>query len=519
MIEKPGIVKNAGSSVVQIMISGIALVVLYRYLLETIGVAQLGVWSLVLAVSSMIQVANFGLTGSIVKNIADYDGRGDKHSMIRAIQTAAITVALLTLALIACAYPGATYYLSFAMEGQSYHDALEVLPLALVAFWILMVTSIYQSGLYGCQLIVQRNGILIAESISHLVLCVLLAPRYGLLGLAYARVAQNVITLLTSMAFLKKHLPELPLLPYQWDRKLFKEMVGYAASFQVISLLVMLSDPVTKALLSRFGSVSMVGYYEMANKLVQLFRSVIVNANQVLVPAFAHLKQLQLQKITELYLRSSHLVVYLALPGFGLLAICAPLVSELVIGRYEPVFVYSTMLLCAGWLANTLAVPAYYACLGTGEMRINIVSHAGMTVLNILLGLTFGQLIGGLGVVMSWAIALGLGGILLNVLYYRKNSIPIASLISGPDRMLTSYCAAGLAVAYVGWLMLPGAWGLLLPIFDLRMTWEPFFTSGMMIVAYIAIISFPMWNHSMRKDLQRWVSGAFERRKLFASSH
>jgi O-antigen/teichoic acid export membrane protein len=73
MIQKRCIIANATSSVVQIAISRVALFVLYKFLLETIGGAQMGIWSRVLATSSMIQVANYGLTGSIVKHIADYD--------------------------------------------------------------------------------------------------------------------------------------------------------------------------------------------------------------------------------------------------------------------------------------------------------------------------------------------------------------------------------------------------------------------------------------------------------------
>src|SRR5690349_5819227 len=110
MIEKRRTAINVVSSIVQIVVSGVTLAMLYRYLLETIGVAQLGVWSLVLAMSSMIQVANFGLTGSIVKSIADYDAKGDKHTVVIAIQTAIITVASLSFVLIACAYPAAEYY-------------------------------------------------------------------------------------------------------------------------------------------------------------------------------------------------------------------------------------------------------------------------------------------------------------------------------------------------------------------------------------------------------------------------
>lgn len=506
MIHTRRILTNATTSVGQVVISGISLFLLYKFLLETIGVTQLGVWSLVLAISSMVQIGNFGLTGAIVKNIASYDARGDKHSIALAIQTAVITVAILSLVLINCAYPGARYYFGFAMEGEAYQDALEVLPMALIAFWVFMVTSVYQSGMYGCQLIVKRNGVLIAESISHLVLCMLLAPRYGLFGLAYARVAQNIVTLVVSIALLKSHLPALPLFPHRWDRGLFKEMVGYATSFQVIALLLMLIDPITKALLSRFGSVSFVGYYEMANKVVQLFRSLIVNANQVLVPAFANLKELQPQKVSELYLKSTRLVTYLALPGFGLLGICAPLVSELWVGHYEPAFIWSVALLCAGWLGNALSAPAYFASMGTGEMRINVVSHVVMTLLNILLAWSLGQLFGGLGVVAGYAIAVGVGGLMLNVLYCRHYSILLSSLFSEDDRILAYYFLAALISVSLGWLTIPTLWDALLPSLKGPAAGGSIITNYVTILVYIAIMSFPMWHHSMRSNLQSLAS-------------
>ena len=250
MVEKRRMVTNAASSVVQIIVSGATLIILYRYLLDTIGVAHLGVWSLVLATSSMIQVANFGLTGSIVKHIAECDAKGDTQSLVVAVETAAITVASVSLLFIVCAYPVATYYLAFAVDDQLYQEARAILPLALGAFVVMMVTSIYQSGLYGCQLIVQRNGLLIAESISHVMLCVFLAPRYGLLGLAYARVAQNLMTLAASAAFLKRTVSALSFIPYRWDKKQFEQMIGYATHFQLISVLALLSDPITKACLA-----------------------------------------------------------------------------------------------------------------------------------------------------------------------------------------------------------------------------------------------------------------------------
>lgn len=511
MVEKGRIATNAVSSVVQIIVSGLTLVILYRYLLGTIGVEKLGVWSLVLATSSMIQVANFGLTGSIVKHIAECDARGDKQSLAVAVETAIITVTLLSLLLTICAYPAAKYYLAFAIDDRLCHDALEILPLALVSFLLLLITSVYQSGLYGCQLIVQRNGLLIGESFSHLALCLLLAPRYGLLGLAYARAAQNLMTLTASAAFLKRNVSSLSFIPYRWDRDQFKQMVGYAANFQIISFLVMLSDPITKALLGRLGGVSMVGYYEMANKLVQLFRSLIVNANQVLVPAFANLGQLQPWRVSELYLKSYRMVIYLALPGFGLLTVCTPLISELWIGRIESVFVWSMVLLCAGWFANTLAVPAYFASLGTGEMRINVTSHVVMTVANIILGVFLGQVVGGLGVIAGWAIALAIGGLSLNLLYYHQKSIALGNLCSKDDRILGLHVVFALGTCCLAWQVFPSAWDVSLPALGVSGAWGTILTSVVTIVGYLAILTLQVWKHSIRNDVQGWLIGAFAR--------
>ncbi|BCA57118.1 hypothetical protein W02_42580 [Nitrospira sp. KM1] len=509
MILKRHIFTSATSSVAQVVISGISLLLLYRFLLETIGIAQLGIWSLVLAISSTVQAANFGLTGTIVKTIADYDARQDRRSMAGAVQTASISVAVLSLMVLGCAYGGAKYYFAFAMDPPAYQQALDLLPFALLAFWISMVTGIYQSGLYGCQLIAQSNIILILDSIGYLCLCLYLAPRYGLAGIAYGRVIQNVATLLISVAVLKRHLPHLPLLPRRWDKNLFKEMLGYATAFQFISLMTMLADPVTKAFLGRFGTMSTVGYFEMASRLVQQCRALMVGANQVLVPTFAHIKQLEPHRIASLYLNSYHVTFYLSLTGFGLLAICAPLISDVWIGKYEPFFVWSVIVLCVGWFANTLSLPACYACIGTGMIRFNVVSHLVMTLMNLLLSVALGWWLGGLGVVLSWGCALVVGSACLLLLFARAKRIPATSLLPHSHKVLVCYCLAGVMFTYAIWAGLQGGTASSPFLRNISPVGHSLVLDGAMILVYAAFMIIPVWSHPVRKDLQRWVQEAF----------
>jgi O-antigen/teichoic acid export membrane protein len=499
------LIVNAGSSVVQIIVSSISLFILYRFLLDTIGISQLGIWSLVLAVSSMVQVSDFGLSGSIVKRVADFEAVGDTRSMSRVIQTAAISMAVFSVFLIICAYFVGLYYFSFAIEGESYQAAVEVLPFAMAAFWLMMVTSIYQSGLYGCQLITNRNSILITESITHLIFCMTLAPRYGLLGLAYARVTQNAITLLMTIILLKRYIPTLPYIACCWDIKLFKGMIGYAANLQIISILVMFCDPLTKGFLGRYGSISMVGYYEMASKLVQQLRSLIVSANQVLVPEFARTKQLEPSKVSALYAASYRLMFFIATPIFGFLAVCTPLLSELWIGTIQPEFMSTIIILCVGWFINTLSVPAYYANLGTGDLKMNVAAHVVMTAINITFGYYMGKLWGGFGVVLAWSIALAFGGVILNIRYVRNNRISPITLIPKDSRLLAAACIIGPVLAYLVYTnsikFMPGS-------FMKRIIFDgvgPLMLNSLIALCFIVVISLFIWCHPIRKDLVRWI--------------
>ncbi len=86
-MQKRQILINAFMSIVQIIIISAVLFILYKFLLNTIGVEQLGIWSLVLATTSVSQIASFGLSGSVVKFVAKYIAKEDEKSVSEVIQT------------------------------------------------------------------------------------------------------------------------------------------------------------------------------------------------------------------------------------------------------------------------------------------------------------------------------------------------------------------------------------------------------------------------------------------------
>src|SRR6266498_2175640 len=148
----------------------------------------------------------------------------------------------------------------------------------------------------------------------------------------------------------------------------------------------------------------------MATRMVQQVRSLLVNANQVLVPTIADMHERDTDGVSKLYRDSYSVMVYLSLPMLTCVIALVPLLSEWWLGHYEVRFVLFAVLLGIGWLVNILSAPAYFAGLGTGQLRWNVTGHLTQSGLNVLLGVALGSVWDGLGVVIGAATALITGG-------------------------------------------------------------------------------------------------------------
>jgi len=498
-MQKRQILINATMSVTQICVISSVIFVLYRFLLGTIGAGQLGIWSLVISTTSVTQIANIGLSGSVVKFVAKYIARGEDGNVSSVIQTATLSVAAFLGLILISVYPIVKWVLGLVISDESISLAFSVLPYAFLALWSMAITGIFQGGLDGCQRIDVRGLLLMGGAILHLLVCFVLAPIYGLIGLAYARVLINLLILTASWILLKRALPVLPIFPHIWEKGLFREMFGYAINFQVTSVAQMLYDPITKALLSRFGGLSEVGYYEMASRMILQFRALIVSANQVLVPAIANLMEKAPEKLESVYLSSYQLVFYLAIPLYSLIVICIPIISDLWIGHYEDVFVHFGILLAFGWLLNTLNSPAYFSYLAIGELRWNVISHITIGLLNAGLGFLLGVLYDGIGVVVAWVISLALGSSIVYLSYHIKYKIPFIELLPKSSRLITIVCL----VAILSALIMQQNHINNINVVPLNI---------IIICSFSIICFFPFWFHPMRKRLAEWVASELLKR-------
>jgi len=477
--------RNAYFSVSQVVITGIILFILYRFLLDAIGVELLGVWSLILASVSVSTIGQLGISGSVVKYVAKYLAHGEFKSTIKIIETAAVSIGFIIGVIMLIIYYPLILLLGFFLPESVMPVALSILPYAMVSLWVTSITSVYRSGLDGCQRIDLRAMTTIGGSFLNLTMVIILVPLNGIIGVAYAQIIQSGFMFIISSFFLSRELPGLPSLPIHWDLSIFREMIWYGINFQFVSIMVMLFDPLTKLLLSKFGSLEMVGYYEMANRMIMQFRGLLVSANQVLVPVIATYKELSPERIRKVYFNTYRLVVYLSLLLYGAILTIIPLISVIWIGKYEPVFVVFSSIMAVAWFLNTLSVPAYFNNQGTGQLRWNTIAHVITSISNLSFGVFFGILYRGLGVVAATALSLIIGSFVLIIAYHKEHKIKIRNLFPKEIHALALVVCIG--VSY-GWLL----------YFNFQHELSTLTLTAVIVVGFMLLVAIPAWSHPMR---------------------
>ena len=473
------------------------LFLLYRFLIHTIGIERFGVWSLVLATTSVVTLANQGFSTSVVKFVAKYAAQEKSDDVSALVQTAVISMGLALAVVSVGLYPAARWMLKLLLPSAMLVEAYPLLPFALISLWLNVFGSILLAGLVGYQRITHRNYIVLGSAILFLLLCYGFVPARGLLGLAYAQMVQSAACLLATWILLRRQLPNFPLIPYRWNRSLFLEMLGYGLHFQIITATQAVREPVTKALLAKFGGLAVTGYYDIASRWVVSFRELIVQANQVLVPTVSHLQQRDPDALPALYRESYRLIFFLSIPTFAFVVVAAPIVSRIWIGSYESAFVSFVALLAIGWLINVLANPAYVFDLGTGTLRWVSIAGAATAILNAGLGFVIGSRFGGTAVVAVTAASLAIGYIIILMAYHLQNHVPLSILLPKES------C----------WIILSGIVGILIFQMVFRsalfLNAHTFESPSVALLILLVLLSIPMWLHPLRKRLMNWAFSRF----------
>jgi O-antigen/teichoic acid export membrane protein len=476
-VEKKRLLPNAVFAVLQVVISGGVLFFLYGYLLRSIGSEALGMWTLLMAATSLATISNLGLASGLVSFVSKYLAEGEGENAVSAIETTILSVAAVMGLVSVCLWPLIHALLGLIIPTASLSEARAILPYAIVGLWFGSLGSAVHSALEGCHRADLRSISTILCQPVVLIGALWLTPSLGLMGLAYTQIVQYVLWILIGWIMLRRQIKGLSIIPLRWHKSQFQRMWCYGVNFQLMTIMVILSEPLAKGLLSYYTNLSAVAYFEMANRFVLQVRAFLASANQVITPYISKVHTTEPSKVVSIYLENLKWVSLTASAAFSLVFAAGPLVSFIWLGEIENQFLIFLVMLSIGCFINTFAMPAYFANLGMNNLRPNVWSHFATMVTMVSAALLLGPWFKPYGSAAAWPIGLIIGSYIVNAGMMRYAAIERSSWISQIKlKKLSSFFAIGSASGLTSLLALKVG--------------EPKFmivASGIVILSYILI--------------------------------
>lgn len=391
--------RNAIYSIAETLLGGIGLFFIYKNVVSSLGVSMLGVWSLVLATTAFGRLADVGISAGLARFVARELAKGEDGVPHRYIETSMLSVAGIMGLLALVAYWPVYFALGIALHGHQLDLGREIIPYALLTFWLLNINAVTAASLLGLHRADLRSISNICGMLVQVAASLAFVRGFQLKGLAWAQTAQYVVAIGLSWAFVLRVESGARLIPRRFEPGLFKALLGFGAKLQVGTIANLLFEPTTKIIIGHIAGTAVLGLYELAYRMVYQVRGIAITALQNLVPAFANLKESDPAALVALFHKSCRMAALVSAPLMGAVIIGAPLVSLIWIGAYSTDFVRLTALLALCWTVNILAAPSYFLGLGIGELNANVGGQVVTGLLSPFLGYSLGHVFGAYGVV------------------------------------------------------------------------------------------------------------------------
>lgn len=413
--------RNSLYAVGEVVVSGLSLFLLYRKVVNALGVEALGVWSLVLATTSLGRIADIGAASGLSRFVAAAKARRDAAHELTFVETAVISNAALYLCIAMILWAPAYFGLSLVMKGGSLSSGRALLPFSLASFVLMGITNATTGAIVGQHRSDQKSMLMVGALMVQLLMALSFVRNYGLPALAWAQIAQYTVILVVGwFLVVRNHFGSWTLrLPLVWRKDAFKELTGFGLKMQAVSIVGMTYDPLVKFLMSSMGGLAAVGFLEMAQRLIMQLRQIIVTPSQPLVPVFAHLREADPDRLEALYQKAVRISIILGVPLMGIVAVASPFISLIWLGHSERVFIMFLIVLPIGWLVNLLSAPAYLLGIGVGYLSWNLYGVCLTAGGICLLGTIFGHFLGSFGVALAFSVMLALGSALTMIMNCR----------------------------------------------------------------------------------------------------
>jgi len=414
---KSKLLKNSSFSVLQMIITAIVALILFKLMVSELGLEITGLWSYLSSLTAITAFGSFGFSNSLLYYIPKYTASKRQDQISSLVNTTFYSIFGLTSLLCLLAYLIFHFTIPFTINASIVPLANKLLPVVLASFFFSGLSSTFLSVLDGMILMHIRAKINIAGTIIFLIAGFVLIRQFGIMGVPLAQLCQNVFLLLAGFFYVKKHQPHYHF-SLRFSRSTFREIFKYGFNFQLISVTQILAEPYIKSMLTKYAGTANVAIFDICQKIFGAGRGLIISANQTIVPHITVFKTLDHHTRLITFYKTNFRVILL----LGAILFLAPLAffNTLNLALFHSTgFNYTFILfnISIALFINALAFPAHFQYLGIGKLKWLVINNSVTALIMLISAPLIGHFIGGVYIVMAWSVPTLIGPVILMMAY------------------------------------------------------------------------------------------------------
>lgn len=430
--------KNVIFSVINLLITAISIAVQYKIVIQELGMELLGLWSLIMSISTIIQVGNGSASGTMIKFTTESISKNEEdHIQYYLNSTLLLTIFFWTIlsTLIYSVY----LYVPNLIIGNSKLENLgaQLLPLTLLNLLLNIVSQIFFSVQEGYKLSYKK-------SISNIIIVVLMLPisiyaiySHGLLGLITSQIIQNLFLVIIAIIKTTKTINYSIRFKLNWSY--LKNVISYNSKMQIAMLFRLTYEPIFKAILANNVNLESVGLFEIANKIATYARTIYNVALYNIIPYIT-----EYDTNNDIYKKALAFSKISTITNFCMLSILTLLLSSsFIIKIYfhienEDTFIFYMLIISIGTIINGYSVAPYYFDFASGYLnsilKMYILTTVYLGISSVIL-LSFTPKI---SMVWAWFISMSIGSLHLVYDYLTRNDVAITTYVSKTNALSIS---------------------------------------------------------------------------------
>lgn len=363
------------------------------FIVNSLGAAVYGIWSLVNSLVGYMGLIDLGIRGSVGRYINHYMARDEHERVNEVILTSGFFFTLIGLVISGIAYVIAyNFHILFDKTPPELLSSIViVLPLMAISLWLSMLTSAFRNIFIALERFEINNAIsLLVLLLKTAGVIVVLRSHYGFLGLALVVFATNLIAAVIFVFAAKRLYNPLRFSPHYVSRQRFSEIWKFGIASFITRTAGQLIYQTDSIIIMIFLGPTMVAVYNIASMVIQYGQKLVEQIGGTFYPSIMKSGSLNdLSGLQRIFVWHARLAFYFGgLVYIGFVVFGGQFINLWIGPDYAQATRVMTIL-CLAELVSIFGSVGGSVLFSLDKIRFQLTTAIGEAVANVILSLMF----------------------------------------------------------------------------------------------------------------------------------